>query len=388
MANFMRVPGQGRIYKRGKVWYIDYWANGKRIRERSGGSKAAALEELGTKTSDIKRGNLGFIDKKREGAVLFSDFAKEYLRIKGESPKPKRSLRCIGGYMKNLEACFGEMHLAKITPEVIERYQRKRAEDKIGNLKDPQKPSRTVRGASINRELATLRNMFNVARKKKVFRGDNPLSEVVFFPEEKRRHYILRDSNEYSALVRAADPRLRPIIMVAVETGLRKNDILSIKRRDIDFERMTLTAWVSKVQEFQTFKIGEDLAARLKEIRGDSEFLFTNPKTGSRWKDIKKWWADAVTKAGRGARGEFVFHDLRANFGTRVAQKAGAYAAQRLLGHKNAKTTEIYLSLTPEQILAAAKAATEFFKVLPETGGTEVTQPRIIKGQSVAKSMH
>lgn len=388
MGNFVRIPGQGRIYKRGKVWYIDYWANGERIRERSGGSKATALEELGTKTSDIKRGNLGFIDKKREGAVLFSNFAKEYLRIKAASPKPKRSLRCITGSMKNLKAFFGEMHLAKITPEEIERYQSKRLGDKIGNLKDPQKPSRNVKGASINRELATLRNVFNVARKKKVFYGDNPVSEVFFFPEEKRRHYILRNSTEYSALIRAADPRLRPIIMVAVETGLRKNDILNIKRRDLDLERMILTAWVSKAQEFQTFKIGEDLAARLSEIPGDGEFLFTNPKTGSRWKDIKKWWAEAVSKVGCGARGEFIFHDLRANFGTRVAQKAGAYAAQRLLGHKIARTTEIYLSLTPEQILTAAKAATEFFSLAPEISGTEVAQSPIRKSSNVTKSMH
>jgi integrase len=95
-----------------------------------------------------------------------------------------------------------------------------------------------------------------------------------------------------------------------------------------------------------------------------------------------------VIKLGYGTRGEFIFHDLRANFGTRVAQKAGAYAAQRLLAHKNAGTTEIYLSLTPEQILSAAKTASEFFRATPDTGGTGVAQPKLKKVLSVAESTH
>ena len=106
--------------------------------------------------------------------------------------------------------------------------------------------------------------------------------------------------DEYSKLINAADPRFRPIIQVAVQTGLRKGDILSIKRKDIDFKRNILTAWVSKTQEWQTFRIGEDLASVLKAIPGTGEYLFSNPKTGTKWRDIKKWW-EAAKKAAREA---------------------------------------------------------------------------------------
>ena len=80
MSVFVNVSGVGRIYRRGNVWYLDYWVDGVRIREKSGGSKDEALKELSTKVTDINRGNLGFLEKKK--VVAFSDFAEESLKIK------------------------------------------------------------------------------------------------------------------------------------------------------------------------------------------------------------------------------------------------------------------------------------------------------------------
>ncbi|MBE0711349.1 MAG: tyrosine-type recombinase/integrase [Candidatus Aminicenantes bacterium] len=276
--------------------------------------------------------------------------------------------------------------MAKITPELVEEYQKKRGKDYLGTIKN--KDPRKLKGNSINREIATLRNIFNLARKKHLFRGDNPVADITFFPENKRRHFVLRDLGEYTNLVNAADPRLRPIIQVAVQTGLRKDDILSIKRRDIDFKRNTLTAWVSKTQEWQTFKMGGDLAATLRAIPGSGEYIFSNPKTGTRWKDVKRWWKDAMKKLGLDAPGLFIFHDLRANAGIRVEEKAGAYAAQRLLGHKSAKTTQIYLDLTDERAQAAATALADFFKVTPEASGTNVGQGQEQQAAIVLVSTH
>jgi|WetSurSiteA1Bulk_404760.scaffolds.fasta_scaffold07848_3 integrase len=382
-AQSLRVPGQGRIYKRDKVWYIDYWVDGRRKRE-FGGSKGAALEALAAKTTDVKRGILGF-EKKQ--IVRFSDFADEYLDIKANGPKPKRSIRCIRGYVNYLKDFFGELPLTRITPESIEAYQRKRAQDDLGTIKKKDTLRRKVNGRSINRELAILRNIFNVARKKKLFRGDNPVSDIAFFPEPKRRHHVL-SLDEYSKLINAADPRFRPIIQVAVQTGLRKGDILSIKRKDIDFKRNILTAWVSKTQEWQTFRMGEDLAATLRAIPEAGEYIFANPKTGTKWTDVKKWWEMAKTKSGIDSPATLRFHDLRANAGVRVEEKAGAYAAQVLLGHKSPKTTQLYLDLTPERAQAAAKALADFFKVGPSVGGTKEAQGQERKASSVAESTH
>jgi integrase len=239
---------------------------------------------------------LGFLEKKQ--VVFFSAFADEYLKIKASGPTPVRSIRTVREHIAHLKDFFKEKPLSQITPEFVEEYIEKRASEKIiirkklvpkkGNQEEDA-PARRMKGTTINRELSTLRNLFNIATKKNKFRGDNPVSDVDFFPERGRRHKIL-DPIEYNRLLGAADPRLRPIIQIAVRTGLRKNDILNLKRKEVDCERGVLTAWVSKVQEWQSFQIGVDLAETLKAIPELGEFLFTNPETKKAWINIDKWW--------------------------------------------------------------------------------------------------
>lgn len=387
-TQFVSVPGQGRIYRRGKVWWLDYWIDDKRIRERGSHNKTEALKLLGQRATDAGRGTLVSMKKK---IVHFSDFAEQYLEIIVDRPKPVRNIRTVRGHIAHLKAFFGERPLSRITPELVEAYQALRREEAITiNRKREAKegqPVRKVKGTTINRELATLRNLFNIARKKKLFQGINPVADVTFYPENRRQHKIL-SLEEYARLIKAADPRLRPIIQVAVRTGLRKSDILNLKRKDIDLTRMLLTAWVSKTQEWQTFRMGEDLAAILKAMPGTGEYIFTNPKTGTKWNDLKKWWEAAKKKAGLDAPGLLRFHDLRANAGIRVEEKAGRLAAQTLLNHKSQRTTEIYLHLTPERDQAAAKALADFFSMTPGECGTNVAQTQNRESASIAVSTH
>jgi integrase len=387
-TEFINVPGQGRIYKRGKVWYLDYWVDDKRIRERASCNKRDALKQLGEKATDAGRGTLVSVKKK---IVHFSDFAGQYLKIIVDRPDPVRNIRTVRGHIEHLKDFLGERPLSRITPELVEAYQKLRIEEKViikrKREAKEEKRARMMKGTTINRELATLRNLFNIARKKKLFQGINPVADVTFYPETRRQNKIL-SLEEYARLIKAADPRLRPIIQVAVRTGLRKNDILSLKRKNIDFNRMLLTAWVSKTQEWQTFRMGEDLAAILKAIPGTGEYIFTNPKTGTKWNDIKKWWESAKKKAGLDAPGLLIFHDLRANAGIRVEEVAGRFAAQTLLNHKSQKTTEMYLHLTPERDQAAAKALADFFQMEPEEGGTNVAQTPVPINANVSALTH
>ena len=126
----------------------------------------------------------------------------------------------------------------------------------------------------------------------------------------------------------------------------------------------------------------------LKAVPGAGEYIFANPKTGTKWSDVKKWWATVKKEVGLDAPGLLRFHDLRANAGIRVEEKAGAYAAQMLLGHKNPKTKQIYLDLTPERAQAAAKALADFFKLAPEASGINVAQRPERKIANVAESTH
>jgi hypothetical protein len=101
----IRIPGTGRIYKRGAVWYLDYWIDGCRKQEKGSGSKEEALRILAARRADAERGEVGF-EKKQ--VVHFSDFADQYLEIKATGPKPKRSIRCISANVSRLKGFFGE----------------------------------------------------------------------------------------------------------------------------------------------------------------------------------------------------------------------------------------------------------------------------------------
>jgi integrase len=424
----IRIPGTGRIYKRGAVWYLDYWVDGRRKQERGSGSKEEALRILAAKRTDIERGTLRF-EKKQ--IVHFSDFAQIYLEAKAEAQTS--SIRSIRGYVNHLVNYFGETPISKITPELVEAYRDLRinqrisgtepaelraklsaavaalAKTRIAKKKSPCRIAaleeriaglneqilgngRKMKGRSVNRELATLRNIFSVARKKKVFRGDNPVEEVDFFPEPFRNHHIL-SADEYGRLVEAADSRLRPIIQVAVRTGLRKDDILRLEWKNIDVERGALRAYVSKTETWHEQPILDSLANILESIPKLGEYVFTNPKTGTRWKDIAKWWNEAREAAGLGDL-DFTFHDLRANAGTRTAEKAGLFAAQMLLDHKNGATTARYLNKTLETGSAAAKALEDFYsedrggEAEVQVTGTKVGQGKQQELLSIEKSIN
>lgn len=98
--------------------------------------------------------------------VIFSDFAEEYKKIKSEA----RAIQSVEARVKHLAKHFKDTPLSKITPEMVEEYKQKRLRAKV---KAPDgAPERTLKGSSVNRELATLKNMFNVALKQRRLRGE------------------------------------------------------------------------------------------------------------------------------------------------------------------------------------------------------------------------
>ena len=78
------------------------------------------------------------------------------------------------------------MALSKITPRDILAYIEKRKT----KIKGPEERGTTIKGTTINRDLACLKHIFSVSRKILGFEGKNPVSEIDYFPEQERK-YIL-----------------------------------------------------------------------------------------------------------------------------------------------------------------------------------------------------
>jgi integrase len=358
-AKSLIVPLQGRIYKRDKVWYIDYWVDGKRKRE-FGGSKDAALEALAAKTTDVKRGILGF-EKKQ--TVHFSDFADEYLKIKAE----KRSIRSIRGYAKHLKAFFGERPLSRITPELVVQYQQKRLKDKVVMKK---KTTRTTKGPSVNRELATLKNLFNTARKLRLFRGDNPVDGVSYYPEQSRDYVLSKE--EVGRLLDAAGETLRKVILIALNTGLRKGEILSLRWSQVNLDDRVISFARTKSAKFLRVPINAVVEGVLVGLERTGDYVFPGRWGRGHLADSKQPFNKARSAAGLP---NLHFHDLRHCAGTYMsAASISTRTIQQILGHQDSRTTAKYINPNDDDRRKAVDALAALFTKGPDQGGTDVAQ--------------
>lgn len=363
------IPGQGRIYKRGSVWYIDYWVDGQRKRERGSGSKDEALRILAAKRTDVERGALGF-EKKQ--VLHFSDFAEEYKKIKASA----RSIRSIKGYVKHLAAFFGEEALSKITPERVESYKQKRMRQRI-RTKDKAR-IRTVKGSSVNRELAVLKNIFSIAMKQRRFRGENPVKAVSFFPEQSR-DYVL-NKEEVAKLLEAAGDELRKVILIALNTGLRKGEILGLKWTQVNFEDGVISFARTKSAKFHRMPMNAVVLSILTSIERKGDYVFPGRWGKGHVIDLKKHFEDARVKAGLP---ELHFHDLRHCAGTYMdAAGVSIRTIQQLLGHQDIRTTTRYINPNDANRRKAVNALAALFEDPGKSAGQETPGTNVAQAQN------
>ena len=204
-----------RKYQRGQIWYVDYYYDGRRIRKKVGNEKDAE-NALAAVKADILRGEYRY---KKESKIRFEEFAERYLEY-GKVNK-KRSWQRDRWSIENLNTHFKGKLFSKITPLQIEDYKRKRLEN--------------VLPATFNRELACLRHMFNLAKKWKIV-YENPVNQVKFLQERKIEMRIL-NKEEADRLIEAAPDYLKPIIIIALNTGMRKGEVLNLRWNDIDLDK-------------------------------------------------------------------------------------------------------------------------------------------------------
>ena len=169
--------------------------------------------------------------------------------------------------------------------------------------KTPTKAGTPRRPASINRELECLSSIFSLAmRKPHRLIGENPCREVTKLKEENQRNrYLTADEEERLLAVCVGDrAHLRPIIIVARNTGMRPGEILSLKWSQVDFQRNIIHLIRTKSGKQRDVPINSLVRNELFALQsqGESEFVFANPKTGRAFTDFKKAFTKARQLAG------------------------------------------------------------------------------------------
>jgi integrase len=145
---------------------------------------------------------------------------------------------------RNLKEFFGsERRLTDFNPADIEGYKLHRRKE--------------VSGSTVNRELALLKRMFNLAIDWELFRDLNPVHKVKFFKEFNTGTLVLSPQEEES-LLRNAAPYILDLIRFALNTGLRTGEIFILRWSNVDFEKNILNVFAPKTQKTRAVPINSD----------------------------------------------------------------------------------------------------------------------------------
>jgi integrase len=254
--------------------------------------------------------------------------------------------------MNHLLPVFGKLKLAEVTPKLLAAYKVKRRLEKAAP-------------ATINKELGLVRHAFNVALREWEWCRSNPMHKVSMETVHNQVDRWLA-SDEESRLLASSPEWLREIITFALNTGMRRGEILNLQWRDVDFSRGVLVVMKSKNKERRTIPLNgivfELLAARQGRMRVKDGYVFASSQdTRIDERNLTRAFYAAMEAA---KVENFRFHDLRHTFATRLVQKGvDLYKVQLLLGHKTPAMTQRYAHHSPEslrdgvQVLEGLRAA-------------------------------
>ena len=310
------------IYKRGRVWWVDYFdQNRERIQESSRSTNRRDAESLlNIRKSEILRGVF-----RRPVKISFGEFGERYME---HAKVNKRSWLRDEQMLKHLEQFFGsERQLADITSADIEGYKMHRRA--------------SVAGSTVNREMALLKRMFNLAIEWDLYLGLNPFRKVKFFREFNTGLRVL-SLEEEEKLLRHAAPYLQDLIRFALNTGLRVGEIFSLCWSNVDLEKNLLNVFAPKTQKIRGIPINADARKVLEywALGKRNEFVFYNPETGKPFVDLKAGFKLACEKSGITG---VTWHTLRHTFASRLVDRGvDIVTVKELLGHSSITVTMRY----------------------------------------------
>jgi len=357
----MGVYVRKRKLKDGKIkkyYYVRNVVEGK--------MKYKAVGPVGLVTKSVAQVVDGDIKKKimqgRHDEILaeipkFSEYTEEFYNY-SKDIKKIRSHRTTKNCLYNFSKYYGAKKLSEISPNDIDDFKLKR----IGE---------GVKPISINRDLSVVKALFNYGWRNKRFYGRNPVTLAGLIPTESMRERILTFAEE-GKLIENSPPYLKDIIKIALNTGMRQGEILSLLWDWVDLENniILLPQTHTKSKKQRLIPINSVVRSILLERKikwAVSEFVFPNSSDYSKHlKEVKKSFKTACRLSGITG---LTFHDLRHTCATRLVEaNIPLHAVTKLLGHSSVKVTERYSH--PDE---SVNKAVEVLAQLDENRGKSVT---------------
>ncbi len=230
---------------------------------------------------------------------------------------------------------------------MIEQYKIKRRDEIRSRPKYQGRDARDVPMATVNRELGCLKHMFTMAIKWGKA-AHNPVKGVKLFKEENITQRILSDA-EINSLQSACPEHTRDMIILALNTGMRRGEILNLKWEQVNLKQGYIIVIKTKSGKQRTIPLNRTALDMLRNRPKDGIFVYNNE--GKPYGSVKKSLSTALRKLGLG---HCRFHDLRHTFATRlVLAGVSLPVVKELLGHSTIEMTMRYAHPTPDSKRAA-----------------------------------
>lgn len=262
---------------------------------------------------------------------LLDLYERDYLHLKASSTAYKQHL-LYGHY----RCAFGHLLLTDITPTWLRAWQRELA--------------LTLKPGSVHAYMAALSAALTVAVNELDLLAEQPMRKVRKLPDPASYIRFL-STEERQRLLRACrrsnDPRLYPVVFLALHTGARKNELLHLRRRDVNLQQAVVYFYKTKTKVVRAVPLSEpalDLLSKpIFAIMPPDTWLFPGPATG-RPTRIDYAWDKARREAGLK---DFRFHDLRHSAASYLLMSgANLVELADILGHRTMAMVKRYAHFT------------------------------------------
>jgi len=326
-----------KVYKRGKVWWFKIQFEGT-LYQRSTKHTAKVKAETTAAAFRVALANDTFGIIERKPAPAFGDAMTAFLSWSEDehSQHPATSLRYRTSSKPLLAFSKFNKSIDQITPALIEEYKSRRGRQ-LGK-----RTKRHIKPATINRELACLKCMFNHALKERYdFR--NPVSKVGFLPEDNEQTRVLTFEEQHQYLAVASET-LEDVAGLMLETGMRPEEVYRITVENVALDQGSLFIPFGKTKAARrriplTSVALEILERRISTTKGTCIFPHRKDPNRPILKVNKAHWT-ALKNSGVK---RFRLYDCRHTWATRAAEAGmDMITLAALLGHSNLNMVKRY----------------------------------------------
>lgn len=220
---------------------------------------------------------------------------------------------------------------------------------------------------SIQYALATVRQVYNVAKNLDIFKGDNPVKKIKMPKMDNRRTRFLSedDAQQLLDILKDKNHQLYVVSLISLYSGLRAGEIINLEWKDLNFAEDMILVRDAKNglsrHAFMTKQVKWELAELRKQADPEQKPVFSAQR-GKKLAEVSRLFNDAVSELGLNVgiddrRQKIVFHSLRHTFASWLVQKGTPlYTVAKLMGHSTLAMTERYAHLAPDNLKAAVAA--------------------------------